>query len=198
MDPSINAALATEAIKTIQAVEEQAVEGALSIPALESSVQAAHFADKAVEFGLSGAEATVSILAVEPSSKAKPSADTIECILAMETGAKAEDTGGNLFAGNEDEGTIPSSNTYNNMPQSTIRSLPAKMICLGEREVSRGRGVNSQEILIVDLGVTRRIQLLIMLHIRQRKTCQLAMCNKSVQRLLRHQRVPSRKKSKEC
>jgi hypothetical protein len=76
VDPSMNAALATEAIELIQAVEEQAVEDAPSIPAMESSIKAAHFVDEAVEFGLSGTEAIVSILAVEPSSKAKPSADT--------------------------------------------------------------------------------------------------------------------------
>ena len=56
----------------------------------------------------------MSILAMELSSKAKPSADAIECILAMETGTNAEDTGGNRFPSNKDEGTIPSSNSYNN------------------------------------------------------------------------------------
>jgi hypothetical protein len=100
VDPSINAAPATEAIEPIQAVEEQAVEDAPSIPAMESSVKAAHCSDEAVEFGLFGTESIMSILVVEPSSQAKPSADAIECLLAMETGAKAEDTGGNLFPGN--------------------------------------------------------------------------------------------------
>ncbi len=114
VDPSTNAAPAIETIEPIQAVEEQAIEDAPSISAMESSVQAAHFADKAVKFGMSGAEAIMSILAMELSSKAKPSADAIECILAMETGTNAEDTGGNRFPSNKDEGTIPSSNSYNN------------------------------------------------------------------------------------
>jgi hypothetical protein len=132
VDPSINAASATEAIEPIQAVEEQAVEDAPSIPAMESSVKAAHCSDEAVEFGLLGAESIVSILVVGLSSEVKhlqtplsafwlwrqvPKLKTLEATFSPESKMKVQ---------------YHQATHITMMPQSTIRSLPANMIYLGE------------------------------------------------------------------